>query len=326
MRLNALIDSVLSLAYPRRFGRELLSLKQHTVRHGLTDLQFRVKGFQASNTRTFKGGPGKMDSGATVVTAPDGEIEQVVVAENGNGNRMATTVYVAPGMMQQYQADFRSSYGSRTTPLDVLYPPRHVLWTVDDGDLLVYPWVPETWTVGYRWSGIRRVWEGNPDIWWGIHATEALRLFTLSSSEVDDSCRQVARDHREMYVYEAANLALEDNKKRFPKPPHTYLPDTLRGYPLSCTGSTSGSTTVSSSCDGTEGITAGSGSQACLTRGLRGPPGPQGEPGEPGEPGEQGPAGPQKIQAPSGTWHNIIVVEVQGMKRLEIDQNPTTPP
>lgn len=233
MTVNALIDQVLSLAYPRRFGRDLRSLKNHLVLHGLTNLQARVPGFQSSNTTQTPGGSEGMDNGATVFTSPDGEIQEVVLGEPEGRRRMAPANYIPPAKMQQFRADFATAFGYRTSVEEIFYPPHAIMWTVDDGQFLVYPWVPSTWTVGIRWRGIRRDWNGNADVWWGDKAIEALRRYVLAMSALDEGCRPKSSDLYELYIDEAANLANEDRKKRFPNPPATYLTDSL-GFGLNC--------------------------------------------------------------------------------------------
>lgn len=227
MTVSEIVDKVLSLAFPKKFGHSMLGLKEHHVRHGLTEIQRRVEGFRVANTTILEATAEYMVSGASIVPAPQGFIEQVAV---GNTNCMTTFCVVEPyPKVQQRQADWaRVNLCGDPTVAQPCFPQAHVVWARDRGDIMIYPWVPAPWQIGIRWNGIVRDWGETNDVWWGESAIEALRLYVLWKTAVDDNCDQnrigIAKTD---FVDEAAKLKTEDFQIRNPVPLPTYIAEML---------------------------------------------------------------------------------------------------
>lgn len=224
MKYSVLINSVLGLAFPRRFSPSLLSLKQHTFRHGLTAIQRSIPRFQEGNVDIVAGTWDAQVSGATVMDAPSGDIVQVAVGNDGCETMHATLVSALH--MQSMQTAFARSYDCGDPDLPPLYPTSQVFWARDEGDLVVYPWVPDGWSIGIRWKGIQRKWLDDSEIWWADNdrVTEVLRRYMVAYDK--EGCEGFA-DLLTMFRDELATLKFEQFRQDNPVQYNPYSVDML---------------------------------------------------------------------------------------------------
>lgn len=237
MKYSDLITKVLGLAFPRRFSPSLLALKQHTFRAGLTDIQRYIPRFQESNVDIVAGSWDAQVSGATVLDAPGGEIVQVAVG--GEGCETIHGTLTSHLHMQSMQASFARSYDCGDPELPPAYPTSKVFWARDDGDLMVYPWVPDGWSIGIRWRGIRRTWTDDTEIWWADEdrVTECLRRYMVAYDA--EGCDNFG-DLLVMYRDERSTLKFEMFRQGNPVQYNPYAEDILSSVKVKSQNDTQG--------------------------------------------------------------------------------------
>jgi hypothetical protein len=227
--LSALYDLTLGLAFPRRFSQSLLLLKQHHVRNCLTEIQRHIPRFQDANVEIVDGSFDIMVSGASLFDAPDGQVIQVVVG--GEGCQTQHAVMCSHLHLQQMQVAFANAYDCGDPEIPSAYPTATVHWARDDGDLLVYPWVPAGLSIGVRWRGIKRNWAPTNDIWWANEdrVTEAIRRYLVAYDK--EGCEGFA-DALTMFRDELATLKAEQFHILNPTQYNPYEADIL--FPAHC--------------------------------------------------------------------------------------------
>lgn len=237
MTVAAIIQQVLSLAFPRRVAPSLVNLKQHLVIQGMIDIQRYIPSFQEGNVEITDGTFDLNVSGATLINAPDGEIKQVAVGSNDYGTIHATLVDWRH--MQKLQKQFEDAYGFGSADEPPAYPTSRVYYARDENDLLIYPWVPPGWMAGVRWRGIDRNLTDAKEVWWGSRAIECLRLHAIAYDRVgcDDFSTLVA-----LYRDELAKLKFEEFRKNHPTQYDPYQQDVL--WPARCSTTDADSATT----------------------------------------------------------------------------------
>lgn len=227
MTLEQTIDQVLSLAFPQRFAASLLPLKRHLVLQGLTDIQRHIPGFQVGNIDIIPGSFDKSVSGATVLDAPDGEIRRVAIGGEGCQTQFATLI--GHRQMQGFQQSFAKAFDCGSPDAPPVYPTSRAYWSRDGGDLLVYPWVPDGWSIGVQWDGIKRSWESTYEIWWADQVIEILRAHAVAYH--NPSCPEFERLFR-LYLMELSKLRAERFQIENPVEFNPYSTDIL--FPQRC--------------------------------------------------------------------------------------------
>lgn len=236
MIIQAVIDQVLSLAFPRRFAPSLLPLKRHLIYSCLTEIQQSIPSFCVDNVDVIPGTFDLMTSGASIVDAPDGEISQVLVG--GSDCQTIPATLISHLQMQRMQQSFADAFNCGSTEIKPLYPTSKAYWSRDRDAIAVYPWVPDGWNIGVRWNGVKRSWASTYDIWWADKAIETLRLHAIAYD--DEKCPEFPRLYS-LYKAELCKLKFEQFRIQNPTQYDPYATDVI--WPAKCsTSNDTGST------------------------------------------------------------------------------------
>jgi len=220
--ISDLKTQVLSLAFPRRFNQSLLALKEHLIFQGLTDIQRYIPSFKQGNVDIIPGSFDMMVSGATIIDAPDGQIQQVLVG--ADGCRTIPASLRDKLVIQRMQQEFANAYDCGDSSIESVYPTASVSWARDGGDLMVYPWVPTGWSIGIRWDGIKRSWANTYDVWWADKVIEILRMHAIAYDDV--KCPEFEKLFQ-LYREELAKLRAEIFNNQNPTQYDPYSSDVL---------------------------------------------------------------------------------------------------
>lgn len=207
MIYSAFVEEVLTLAFPDRMARNLISLRERHVLSGLIDLQTKVESLREKNT-DIKQGEGAYQCGAMVVQAPAGKIIGVEAyrstdsVSDSAGDEdspqcgcIVTYQTVTVPVVKSYANDYTRRGGKMTTAdgkIIQMLPVPFGAFGVLHGDLWAYPATLSPWRLRIKWKGIKQAYEPDDEIDLTPAQVDIVRHYVLHKAAKDTGCWQDA--------------------------------------------------------------------------------------------------------------------------------------
>lgn len=200
---SALVDEILTAAFPRKMPQNLVSLRQRHVLSGLIDLQTKIESLQAENKDVHQG-EGKYRCGAMVLQAPYGILKRVEAfrstddATDVAGNEdspecqcLVTYALADQPYIQAISRDYVNAGGKMTDDAGIInqvLPVPYGFFAVRRDELWAYPATLSPWRLRVVWQGIKQDYEAADELDLTESQKDLLRAYVTFKARRDEDC------------------------------------------------------------------------------------------------------------------------------------------